>query len=128
LTRNSFFPMSRAIRVNYSDVSSTERYFRANPGWQLMFVPRAIVIFCGSKQPGRPRQPRKLEPDAGRASSLTTVPTAKNAEHVPAPFPRVIVQLIPVGCEVTTPLPLPPGRIEMLPFAYWNAVHTVITE
>jgi len=92
------------------------RYFSANPGWQLMFVPRGTVIFEGSAQPGSPRQPWKLELAAGRASSRTTVPVRKKLEHVPDPLPFVIVQLIPAGCDVMTPLPLPPGTIEMLPW------------
>ena len=80
-----------------------------------MFVPRGTVIFEGSAQPGSPRQPWKLEPAAARASSRTTVPVRKKLQHVPDPLPFVMVQLMPAGCEVITPLPLPPGTIEILP-------------
>src|SRR3954467_6357827 len=103
-----------------------EAYFRANPGWQLMLVARATVIFDGSPQPGRPRQPWKPEFAAGRASSRTTVPVGKKLPHVPDPLPFVIVQLIPAGCDVTTPLPFPPGMIEMLPCVKWNSSYTVM--
>jgi hypothetical protein len=58
-------------------------------------VPRAIVMPLAGSQPGSDLQPTNLESAAGLASSLTTVPTGKNAEHVPEPFPRVIVQSIP---------------------------------
>src|SRR5215210_2082415 len=81
--------------------------------------------FAGSTQPGRDLQPTNFESAAGRASSLTTVPTGKNAEHVPDPFPRMIAQSIPAGDEVTRPLPLPPGRIERLPLLNANGVQTV---
>ena len=50
-------------------------YRSTKPGWQLIVVPRATVILEGSKQPGRPLQPTNFELSAGRASSLTTVPT-----------------------------------------------------
>src|ERR671928_1994703 len=38
-----------------------------------------------------------------------------------------MVQSIPAGCEVTCPLPFPPGRIAMLPLEKWKESHTVIT-
>jgi len=38
----------------------------------------------------------------------------------------MIVQLIPAGWEVTVPLPLPPGIIEMLPFENWDSGRTVM--
>src|SRR5919205_200832 len=38
-----------------------------------------------------------------------------------------MVQSIPAGCEVTRPLPFPPGRIAMLPLEKWKGSHTVIT-
>ena len=107
---------SRSRPGSHSPPNPIEPYFSENPGWQLMFVPRATVIFEGSAQPGSPRQPWKLELAAGRASSRTTVPVRKKLEHVPDPLPFVIVQLIPAGCDVITPLPLPPGTIEMLPW------------
>src|SRR5206468_5731564 len=47
-----------------------------------------------------PLQPLKVEPAAGVAVSVTTVPLAKLAEQV-AP------QLIPAGALVTVPLPVP---------------------
>ncbi len=87
------------------------------PGWQAMFVFANTVIFEGSKQPGRPRQPWNCESAAGRASSRTTVPAGKKAVHVPEPLPRVMVQLMPAGWEVMDPLPLPPGTMLMLPVA-----------
>src|SRR5215203_2724711 len=37
-----------------------------------------------------------------------------------------MVQSIPAGCEVTRPLPLPPGTIAMLPLEKWKESHTVI--
>ena len=80
-----------------------------------MLVPRATVIFDGSEHPGSPLHPWKEELAAGRASSRTTVPTGKNTEQAPDPLPDVIVQLIPAGCELMRPLPVPPGTIEMLP-------------
>jgi hypothetical protein len=55
------------------------------------------------------------------------VPTAKNALQLPEPLPPVMVQLIPAGCEVTRPLPFPPGMIAMLPLEKWEESHTVIT-
>src|SRR5260370_27968983 len=47
-----------------------------------------------------PLQPAKVEPPAGAAVSVTSVPLLYKAEHV-AP------QLIPAGLEVTVPLPDP---------------------
>ena len=47
-----------------------------------------------------PVQPSKVEPLAGVAVRVTCVPLAKEAEQV-AP------QLMPVGLEVTVPLPVP---------------------
>ena len=47
-----------------------------------------------------PDQPAKLDPVAGEAVKVTLVPWSKLAEHVEP-------QLIPVGLEVTVPLPLP---------------------
>ena len=44
------------------------------------------------------------------------------------PPPPEMVQLIPAGCEVTVPLPLPPGKTEMLPFEKANGVQTVMIE
>jgi hypothetical protein len=73
-----------------------------------------------------PRKPWKLDPGAGRASSRTVVPTAKDSVHVPEPFPAVIVQSIPAGCDATRPLPLPPGRIEMLPRLNVEGVQAVM--
>jgi hypothetical protein len=94
----------------------------------VWFVPRAIVMpLAGSTQPGSALQPTNFESGAGLASSLTTVPTGKNAEHVPPePFPRVIVQSIPAGDDVTRPLPLPPGGIETLALLNANGVQTVM--
>jgi hypothetical protein len=47
-----------------------------------------------------PLQPEKVEPEAGVAESVTLVPLAKGALQVSP-------QLIPLGNEVTMPLPLP---------------------
>src|SRR5918911_3809377 len=80
-----------------------------------MFVFANTVIFWGSAQPGRPRQPWNCVSAAGRASSRTTAPAGKKALHVPEPLPDVMVQLMPAGCDVTTPLPLPPGTMLRLP-------------
>src|SRR5207247_5523256 len=49
-----------------------------------------------------PLQPVKVEPAAGMALRVTTVPLAKLAEQV-AP------QLMPAGALVTVPLPVPAG-------------------
>ena len=55
------------------------------------------------------------------------MPTGKNALQLPEPLPPVMVQSIPAGCEVTRPLPFPPGRIAMLPLEKWKGSHTVIS-
>jgi hypothetical protein len=48
-------------------------------------------------------------PARGTGVSVTTVPRVNWALHpVVAATPAVMVQLIPAGLEVTTPLPLPP--------------------
>jgi hypothetical protein len=47
-----------------------------------------------------PLQPEKVEPEAGVAVRVTLVPLAKDALQVSP-------QLIPLGNEVTVPLPLP---------------------
>jgi hypothetical protein len=47
-----------------------------------------------------PLQPEKVEPAAGVAASVTLVPPAKGAL-------QAVPQLIPLGTEVTVPLPLP---------------------
>jgi hypothetical protein len=47
-----------------------------------------------------PLQPEKVDPGAGAAVSVTTVPELKPALHV-AP------QLMPAGEDVTVPLPVP---------------------
>src|SRR5207245_8647568 len=47
-----------------------------------------------------PLQPVKVEPAAGAAVSVTTVPLVKLAEHVGP-------QVIPAGALVTVPLPVP---------------------
>ena len=91
----------------------------------MIRAPRETVTLEASLQPGVGLNPTKRESAAGRASSRTTVPTGKNAEQAPAPLPRVMVQSIPAGCEVTLPLPAPPGTIEMLPFANRNGVQAV---
>lgn len=102
-------------------------YLSVKASWQVIVVPRVTVTLEASKQPGSDLHPKKFELAAGRTSSLTTVPTGKNALQAPEPFPAVMVQSIPAGCEVTRPLPLPPGRIAMLPLAKWKGFHTVMT-
>src|SRR4029079_361006 len=99
---------------------------RTKTGWQLMKAPREAVTLEASAQPGVRRQPRKDESAAGRASSRTTVPTGKNAEHVPEPPLLLRTQSMPAGCEVIRPLPVPPGTIPMLPFWNRNGVQTVM--
>jgi hypothetical protein len=87
--------LNRAIRVleHAREANLTRRmrrdssiaYLRTNAGWQVMVVPHETVILEASRQPGTLcRQPRKLESVAGRASSLTIVPTGKNASQLPA--------------------------------------------
>ena len=71
---------------------------------------RAAVMV--SEQPKLPVQalPQNENdwPVTGTAVKVTTVFLAKLRLHAgPVPRPLVIVQLIPVGDEVTTPLPLP---------------------
>ena len=102
-------------------------YLSVKASWQVIVVPRVTVTLEASKQPGSDLHPKKFELAAGRTSSLTTVPTGKNALQAPEPLPAVMVQSIPAGCEVTRPLPLPPGRIAMLPLAKWKGSHTVMT-
>jgi len=46
-----------------------------------------------------PPQPTKTYPASGVAVSVTTVPSAKSAEHIEPPEP----QFIPVGLDVTLP-------------------------
>ena len=74
----------------------------------MMLVLAKMVIFDGSWHPGSPLQPWNCE---SLASSRTTVPAGKKAVQVPEPLPPVIVQLIPAGCDVIWPLPLPPGMM-----------------
>jgi len=47
-----------------------------------------------------PDQPVNAEPEVGVAVSVTAVPLAKLAEHVPG-------QAIPAGVDVIVPLPVP---------------------
>jgi hypothetical protein len=46
-----------------------------------------------------PLQPKKIEPEAGVAVSVTLAPWVKGALHL-------VPQLIPLGDEITVPLPL----------------------
>jgi hypothetical protein len=53
-------------------------------------------------------QPTNEWPVTGFALSVTTVPAVKVKLHpVVAAFPAVMVQLIPLGLELTLPLPVP---------------------
>jgi hypothetical protein len=47
-----------------------------------------------------PLHPTKVEPAAGEAVSVTTVPAVKE-------LPQVLPQEIPAGLEVTVPVPVP---------------------
>jgi hypothetical protein len=60
---------------------------------------RATVMLTLLLQPV-PLQPAKVEPDAGVAIRVTTVPLEKEAEHVPP-------QLMPAGLLATVPFPVP---------------------
>ena len=96
------------------------------PGWQVMLVPRAMVIREGSLQPGVPRQPWNFEPLAACADSCATVPATNEAVQTPVLVPALYVQLMPVGCEVTVPPPLPADSTERLPVEKVDGVRTVM--
>lgn len=90
-----------------------------------MFDPRPTTILDASAQP-TPRHPTKLVLAPGLAVSRTIVPTGNDAEQAPAPLGSE--ELIPAGCELTVPFPVPPGRIETLPRENPDGVHTVRIE
>jgi hypothetical protein len=54
-----------------------------------------------------PDQPLNECPLAAVAVSVTLVPSAKLPLHVPLVLPPEIEQLIPLGLDVTEPLPVP---------------------
>ena len=60
-------------------------------------APLSVTVHGPVPEQPPPLQPVKIEPAAGVAVSVTTVPLANGAEHV-AP------QAIPVGALVTVPL------------------------
>src|SRR5688572_22956187 len=60
----------------------------------------------------RPPQVPNVLCAAGVAVSVTSVPVANGATHVPATLCPLSVQLIPAGADVTTPLP--PLDIELI--------------
>jgi hypothetical protein len=60
----------------------------------------ALIVTTPSLQSASPVQPLKVEPLAGAAVSVTTVPL----EYVSLQSPP---QLIPEGLDVTVPLPVP---------------------
>src|SRR6266498_2733507 len=59
-----------------------------------------FMVTAPSEQSASPLQPEKTEPGSGVAMRVTEVPLAKFAE-------QVVLQLIPAGPLVTTPLPVP---------------------
>jgi hypothetical protein len=84
-------------------------------------TPACTVTFGALGQLTSNSQPRNLEPDAARASSLTCVPAGKNALlQVPVVLVWVKVQSIPAGWEVTLPSPVPPRASETLPLSALN--------
>ena len=80
----------------------------ATPNAMVSMAKVAVTLFGAfmtTRQEGpgplqAPLQPEKVEPEPGVAVSVTLVPLAKGAPH-DAP------QLIPLGDEVTVPMPLP---------------------
>src|SRR6266508_3623982 len=58
------------------------------------------MVTAPSEQSGSPLQPEKTEPGLGVAVRVTEVPVAKFAE-------QRVLQSIPAGLLVTTPLPVP---------------------
>src|SRR5579862_2960799 len=65
-------------------------------------VVSAVAVNVHAPVPVQPSpvQPRNVDPAAGAAVSVTTVPGANEPMHV-------VPQSMPAGCEVTTPAPLP---------------------
>ena len=80
----------------------------ATPSAMVSMAKVAVTLlgaFMTTRQEGpaplhAPLQPEKVEPEPGVAVSVTLVPPAKGAPH-DAP------QSIPLGDEVTVPMPLP---------------------
>jgi hypothetical protein len=69
-----------------------------------------------------PNQPRNECPLFGLAVRVTVTPSLNFAEHpVAATTPRVMVQLIPDGLEVTTPSPVPLPVIRSVRFTATTA-------
>ncbi len=68
-----------------------------NVAVQVLF---AFTVTVPSVQSGSPLQPAKTEPVVAVAVRVTTAPSLKGAEQM-AP------QLIPVGLDVTVPVPVP---------------------
>ena len=61
-----------------------------------------------------PDHPLKECPLAGVAVSVTLVPLAKLVLHVPLVLPAEMEQLIPLGLDVTDPVPVPlPPRVSV---------------
>jgi hypothetical protein len=80
-------------------------------GWGLnvaVQVPSAFMVIEPLVQPV-PLQPAKVEPEAGVAVRVTTVPLLKVAEHERP-------QLMPAGLLVTAPFPVPPVEICLVKF------------
>jgi hypothetical protein len=65
-----------------------------------------------------PDHPAKVDPAAGAAVNVTTVPSVKLAEHVDP-------QLIPEGLEVTVPLPVPARVTDSASIATVVKLHVV---
>jgi hypothetical protein len=59
-----------------------------------------LIVTTPSEQSASPLQPEKIEPGFAVAMRVIEVPLAKFAE-------QFVVQLIPAGLLLTTPLPVP---------------------
>src|SRR5207302_1723940 len=90
--------LARVVKVISHLIPPSRRY-----GRKLAVTDRAALMVTVQVVPeaaSQPLQPVNVDPVAGVAVRVTTVPLSKAAEQV-AP------QLIPAGSEVTVPLPVP---------------------
>src|SRR2546425_1227666 len=84
-------------------------------------VVAAVTVPVRAPVPAQPAplQPVKVDPPAGVAVKITTVPLSYAAEHI-AP------QSIPAGLEVTLPLPIPVGATVRVNRCAMNVAVTVV--